>query len=231
MTYIKTNSLGVPPGPSYEVDSNWFTNIPYVIEDGNLKATGSGGGGAATNALRLATNAVPSEYAGSIYNNIEMQLYIDKYYSSGSDSWTKVQFWYFYKITDNLIAKISKTGKTVTCTVTKNGTETTVGTIASVTENTSYLINYSSDGINRPGTILFGAYEDGSTLGEHEYIVEYDETLAADKVTQPGFTESRLTASSWMCWPIFNGSLTKVKIVDTRKDSGYLETSLIKIKE
>lgn len=231
MTYIKTNSLGAPKTPSYEFDSVWFTNIPYEIEDGNLKATSNNGG--SDYSLRIRPNTIPSDNAGNIYaDKVETQLYIKKYYEpDGSESsWNKATFKYDYTITNNLVAGISLSSSKVTCKVVKNGsTTTTVGTLPMESPNTSIYINYKSDSNGSSGVILFGAVASDGTVTEHEYVVDYDATLAADKVQYPGFTSSKLGAISTYFVPIFDGSLTKVKIVDTSKSSGYLESTLIKI--
>ena len=230
MTYIKTNSLGAPKTPSYEFDSVWFTNITYEIEDGNLKATSNNG--SSDFSLRIRPNTIPSDNAGSIYaDNVETQLYIKKYYEpEGSESsWNKAAFSYGYTITNNLVASISLSSSRVTCKVVKNGATTTVCTLPMESPNTSIYINYKSDSNGRSGVILFGAVASDGTVEEHEFVVDYDATLAADKVQYPGFTSSKLGAISTFFLPIFDGSLTRVKIVDTSKSSGYLESTLIKI--
>lgn len=231
MTYIKTNSLGAPKKPSYVLDSAWYTNIPYEIVDGNLKATANIG--SSNNSLRINPNMIPTDNAGSIYaDNVETQLYIKKYYEeeSTTSSWNKASFKYDYTIINNLVASISLSSSRVTCKVVKNGTNTTtVGTLPMESPNTSIYINYKSDSNGSSGVILFGAVASDGTVTEHEYVVDYDATLANDKVQYPGFTSSNLSSISTFFLPIFDGRLTRVKIVDTSKASGYLESTLIKI--
>ena len=230
MTYIKTNSLGAPKKPTYVFDSVWYTNITYEIEDGNLKATSNNVG--SNYKLEINSNAIPYDNAGSIYaDNVETQMYIKKYYEpDGSESsWNKASFNYSYTITNNLVASITLSSNRVTCKVVKNGSNTTtVGTLPMESPNTSIYINYKSDSNGSSGVILFGAVASDGTVEEHEYVVDYDETLAADKVQYPGFTSSKLSANSTFFLPIFDGSLTRVKIVDTSKSSGYLEATLLK---
>lgn len=228
MTYIKTNSLGAPKTPSYVLDSAWFTNLEYEIVDGKLKAKGPSGTKAT---LHIDSRTFPFNFAGSIYDdNVEIQFYIDKYYlkEDYGDAWDKAVFDYKFKITDNLITSLVLSNKVITCSVIKNGTTVNIGTLPMETENTSILVNYRAFNMRNQGTILVEAYPSGGETSGCEYIVDYDETLAADKVVAPGFTNARMTGSNNQFWPIFDGSLTKVKIKDNRQASGYLESTLLK---
>lgn len=229
MTYIKTNSLGAPKKPSYVVDSNWYTSIAYKIEDDKLKASWPIGAKAT---LMIKESAVPSQYAGSIYDdNVEMQLYISKYYlqEDGDDTWNNASFDYKYKITSNLIARIVLANKVITCTVIKNGKTISVGTLPMETEDTSILINYRAFNMRNTGNILFEVHPNGGETAGCEYEVGYDSKIADDKVVTPGFENCKITGGSNEFWPIFDGSLTKVKIKDSRQESGYLETTLLKV--
>ena len=227
MTYIKTNSLGAPKKPSYVINPVWYTNLDYEIEDGKLKASAPRGTKAN---LYINDSTIPTQYAGSIYDdNVEMQLYISKYYleEDGDDTWDNASFDYRYKITSNLTARIVLANKVITCTVIKNGTTISVGTLPMETEDTSILINYRVLNMRNTGTILFEVHPNGGETAGCEYEVGYDATIAADKVVTPGFENARMVVSGGQFWPIFDGSLTKVKIVDTRQDSGYLEATLL----
>lgn len=228
MTYIKTNSLGAPKKPSYIVDSDWDISLDYEIEDDKLKASGPIGGKAI---LMIGESAVPPKYAGNIYaDNVEMQLYISKYYleEDGDATWDNASFDYKYKITDDLIARIVLSHKVITCTVIKNGNTISVGTLPMETEDTGILINYRVLNMRNTGTILFEVHPNGGETAGYEYEVGYDAKIADEKVVTPGFENCKISGGSNQFWPIFDGSLTKVKIVDTRKDSGYLESTLIK---
>jgi hypothetical protein len=96
------------------------------------------------------------------------------------------------------------------------------------TEDTGILINYRVLNMRNTGTILFEVHPNGGETAGCEYEVGYDTKIADEKVVTPGFENCKISGGSNQFWPIFDGSLTKVKIVDTRKDSGYLESTLIK---
>ena len=228
MTYIKTNSLGAPKTPSYELDSVWATNLKYKIVDDKLKASGPSGTKAI---LHINSKTFPTNFAGSIYDdNVEIQFYIDKYYlaEESGDTWNNAVFDYEFKIIDNLAVRLVLSEKVITCSVIKNGTTVNIGTLPMETENTSILVNYRAFNMRNSGTILVEVYPAGGETSGREYIVDYNETLAVDRVVAPGFTDARMTGSSNKFWPIFDGSLTKVKIKDARQASGYLEATLLK---
>ena len=228
MTYIKTNSLGAPKKPTYVLDSAWYTNLKYEIVDGKLKARGPS---SAKAILHIDSRTFPSNFAGSIYDdNVKVQFYIDKYYlaEEGGDAWDKVVFDYEFKIIDILSVRLALSNKVITCTVIKNGTTINIGTLPMESENTSILVSYDAFNMRNQGTILVETYPSGGQTSSVEYIQDYDEALAAYKVIAPGFTDARMTGSKNKFWPIFDGSLTKVKIKDNRQASGYLEATLLK---
>lgn len=228
MTYIKTNSLGAPKKPTYVFDSAWFTNIEYEIEDGKLKAKGPSGANAT---LHIDSRTFPFNFAGSIYDdNVKVQFYIDKYYlaEEGGDTWDNAVFDYEFKIIDILSVRLVLSNKVITCSVIKNGTTINIGTLPMESENTSILVTYDAFNMRNSGTILVEVHAAGGETSSREYIQDYDEALASYKVIAPGFTDAIMTGSSNKFWPIFDGSLTKVKIKDARQASGYLEATLLK---
>ena len=228
MTYIKTNSLGAPKTPTYVLDSAWYTNLEYEIVDGKLKAKGPS---SAKAILHIDSRTFPTNFAGSIYDdNVKVQFYIDKYYltEEGGDAWDKAVFDYEFKIIDILSVHLVLSNKVITCTVIKNGTTINIGTLPMESPNTSILVTYDAFNMRNQGTILVEVHAAGGETQSCEYIQDYDEALAAYKVVAPGFTDARMTGSKNKFWPIFDGSLTKVKIKDNRQASGYLEATLLK---